>query len=233
MISQRATRVIEWCAGAPLARSRAATADDCQQALAPAYTAKPLCTHTYTRTCAGGYPPPRRLTESERERVFPVKRFARINSHACAYCARVCVPVGVGVCTRHAPHGNDESSMLEHLARSLSRVSTLPPLHAGATASRIRGCVYTAYLYARTQWQVFRRVVIVVARLARVMISRLFARAGALRPGVGKFACPRGYVFVSNDLCRRFGYVRVTLPSPRDRIRRYTFICLYAPVSRC
>jgi len=63
------------------------------------------------------------------------------------------------------------------------------------------------------------------------MISRLFtrgsslssARAGSspsfaalasrsrsrLRSGVGKFAWPRGYVFVSNDLCRQMGRARV------------------------
>lgn len=46
-------------------------------------------------------------------------------------------------------------------------------------------------------------------RLPLSLSFSLLALRSHLRSGVGKFAWPRGYVFVSNDLCRQMGRARV------------------------
>lgn len=180
----------------------------------------------------------------------PVPARAAPHTRASA-CTRACTLYG---CAARAPHGNDESSTLEHLSplvhsvahslsvpytrfplasslilgASRSRISVAPPLNP--TCRTIGLCLPYVALPPRVCKRAYTRRTIVcvrnVGRGGRVMISRLFTRALslfragsspsfarsraksrsslslALRSGVGKFAWPRGYVFVSNDLCR-------------------------------
>lgn len=73
---------------------------------------------------------------------------------------------------------------------------------------RARSCHDFAFVYARSLS--FMRDHLSVIRAAHSRCeSPTLALARALRSGVGKFAWPRGYVFVSNDLCRQMGRARV------------------------
>lgn len=181
------------------------------------------------------------------ERIAP--RWCRLAPHTRASaCTRACRLHG---CAARAPHGNDESSTLEHLASGplsrhlcparefLSLLADSPRVARRALALR-RAAAESRVLDRRTLSTVRCEYVKVRDRVranvgrGRVMISRLFTRvlslsngiisvirallcyyrlsfslSLALRSGVGKFAWPRGYVFVSNDLCRQMGRARV------------------------
>lgn len=183
----------------------------------------------------------------------PVPARAAPHTRASA-CTRACTLYG---CAARAPHGNDESSTLEHLSPLVHSVThslsvpytpassrfladsprvALSLLRRATTESRVpdrrtlstlhtplpppvyvnvivrardarpcacerrprRSCHDFAFVYARSLS--FGR-----DHLPSFARSRAKSRSSlslALRSGVGKFAWPRGYVFVSNDLCR-------------------------------
>lgn len=150
------------------------------------------------------------------------------------------------VCVARAPHGNDESSTLEHLvcsflsafhrsrsladccAPSLSPAFALAPVTMCTRATQRpvgRGRVMISRLFTRSRrclppafhwpsslsshWLCLPRGSRHSFQRGRERERSSLSLRSHLRSGVGKFAWPRGYVFVSNDLCRQMGRARV------------------------
>jgi len=87
-------------------------------------------------------------------------------------------------------------------------------VHASRGRVRVnvgRGRVMISRLFTRVLSLSAGIISVIRAPLVKVpfTLSLPFSLSLALRSGVGKFAWPRGYVFVSNDLCRQMGRARV------------------------
>lgn len=168
----------------------------------------------------------------------------RLPAHCVAH-ERTCTTSG-RVCVARAPHGNDESSTLEHLvcsflsafhrsrsladccAPSLSPAFALAPVTMCTRATQRpvgRGRVMISRLFTRSRrclppafhwpsslsshWLCLPRGSRHSFQRGRERERSSLSLHSHLRSGVGKFAWPRGYVFVSNDLCRQMGRARV------------------------